>query len=115
MRQPIQTEQSNILSRYHTFVSNTLSTIDPNTPPSKPPIRVTPKTRGNAGKQKNVFIDNQGFPDQSDEFDSLLHNVDGGTILRKRKHPTPSLDSINPHFHAVYDKKLDGEQLHVKH
>jgi hypothetical protein len=87
------------------------STIDPNTPPSKPPIRVTPKTRGNAGKQKNVFIDNQGFPDQSNEFDSLLHNVDGGTILRKCKHPDPSLDSINPRFHAVYDEKLDSKQL----
>jgi hypothetical protein len=111
MRQPIQTKQSNILSRYHTFVSDTPSTIDPNTPPSKPPICVMPKTRCNAGKQKNVFIDNQGFPDQSDEFDSLLHNVDSGTILRKCKHPAPSLDSINPHFHAVYNKKLDGEQL----
>jgi hypothetical protein len=37
--------------------------------------------------------------------------VDGGTILRKRKHPAPPLDAIDPHFHAVYDEKLDGKQL----
>jgi hypothetical protein len=67
--------------------------------------------KSNAGKQKNMFINNQGFPDQSDEFDSLLHNVDGGTILRKRKHPAPSLDAIDPCFHAVYNKKLDNNQL----
>ncbi len=65
----------------------------------------------NSGKQKNVFLDDRGFPDQSNEFDSLLHNVDGGTILRKRKHPAPKLDEINPHFHAIYDEKLHGQQL----
>jgi hypothetical protein len=86
-------------------------TINPTTPPSEPPIRVTPKIRGIAGKQKNVFINDRGFPDQSDEFDSLLHNVDGGTILRKQKHPAPPLDAIDTRFHAVYDKKLDGKQL----
>jgi hypothetical protein len=37
--------------------------------------------------------------------------VDGGTILRKRKHPTLPLDAIDLRFHAVYDEKLDGEQL----
>jgi hypothetical protein len=57
-------------------------------------------------------MDNRGFPDQSDKFDSLLHNVDGGTILCKRKHPAPKLANINPQFHAVYDKKLHGNQLH---
>jgi hypothetical protein len=86
-------------------------TINPTTPPSEPPIRVTPKIRGTAGKWKNVFIDDRGFPDQSNKFNSLLHNVDGGNILRKQKHPAPPLDTIDPRFHAVYDKKLDGEQL----
>jgi hypothetical protein len=70
--------------------------------------------RGTAGKRKNVFIDDRGFPNQSDKFDSLLHNVDGGTILRKRRHPAPSLDAMDPRFHAVYDEKLDGEQLRKK-
>ncbi len=62
-------------------------TINPTTPPSEPPIRVTPKIRGIAGKWKNVFINDRGFPNQSNNFDSLLHNVDRGTILRKKNTP----------------------------
>jgi hypothetical protein len=80
-------------------------------PNLSPPIRVTPKLKGDSGKQKNVFLDDRSFPDQSNEFDSLLHNVDGGTILRKRRPPASKLDKIDPHFHAVYDEKLHGEQL----
>jgi hypothetical protein len=80
-------------------------------PKSKPPIHVTPKLKGNSGKQKNVFLDDRGFPDQSNKFNSLLHNIDGGTILHKRRHPAPKLDEIDPHFHAVYDAKLHGKQL----
>jgi hypothetical protein len=56
-------------------------------------------------------MDDRGFPDQSDEFNSLLHNVNRGTILRKHKHPAPKLDNIDPQFHVVYDNKLHGEQL----
>jgi hypothetical protein len=56
-------------------------------------------------------MDDRGFPDQSDKFDSLLHNVDGGTILRKHKHPSLKLADVDPQFHAVYNKKLHGKQL----
>ncbi len=66
--------------------------------PSAPPIRVTPKMRGNSSKRRNVFMDDRGFPDQSNEFDSLLHNVNGGTILRKHKHPAPKLANITHNF-----------------
>ena len=50
------------------------------------PIRVADKSKGRR-RIKNVFIDDCGFPDQSDEFDVLLHNIDGGPVLRKLKHP----------------------------
>jgi hypothetical protein len=110
-RRSIQIHQSDIPSRNHSSVSNTPPTINPTTPPSEPPICVMPKIRGIARKRKNVFIDDRGFPDQSDKFDSLLHNVDGRTILCKQKHPAPPLDAIDPRFHAVYDEKLDGKQL----
>jgi hypothetical protein len=108
----LQSLQSDPSSRSHIFaadISPALAALD--IPKSEPPIRVTPKMKGNYGKQKNVFLDDRGFPDQSDESDSLLHNVDGGTILRKRRHPAPKLDKINPRFHAVYDEKFYGEQL----
>ena len=53
----------------------------------------------------------RGFPDQSNKFDIILHNVEGGPILRRRKHPAPPLDDIDPRFHAVYDESLHGEKL----
>jgi hypothetical protein len=55
-------------------------------------------------KRQNVFYDDGGYPDQSHDFDVLLHNIDGGTILQKRKHPAPPLDDIDPRFFAVYDQ-----------
>ena len=77
--------------------------------PTGEPIRVARKIRGR--KRPNVFIDDRGFPDQSDEFDTILHNVEGGPILRRRKHPAPPLDDIDPRFHAVYDESLHGDKL----
>jgi hypothetical protein len=38
---------------------------------------------------KNMFINNRGFPDQSDKFDILLHNIDGGPVLQKLNSLTP--------------------------
>jgi hypothetical protein len=58
-----------------------------------------------------VFADNQGFLDQSDEYDSLLHDIDGGTILRKLKHPPPPLDVVDPGFHFPFDEAIHGERL----
>ena len=56
-------------------------------------------------------MDDRGFPDQSDEYDTLLHNVDGGPILRKLKHPAPPLDVHDPSFHFPFDEALHGERL----
>jgi hypothetical protein len=48
---------------------------------------------------QNVFLDNQGFPDQSDEYDHLLHSINGGTVLQKLHHPMPDLNGpINLSF-----------------
>ncbi len=67
---------------------------------------------------KNVFVDDRGFPDQSDEYDTLLHNVDGGPILRKLKHPPPPVDVPDPRF-LPYDESIHGghlrEQLNLSH
>ena len=48
-------------------------------------IRVD-KTKGRR-KVKNLFLDDRGFPDVSDDYDSLLHTIDGGPILRTLKFP----------------------------
>lgn len=81
------------------------------TPPSGPaPIRVTPKPKRRK-RASNVFIDDRGFPDQSDEFDTILHNVSGGPILRKRKHPAPALDDIDPAFASQYVEAQHGAKL----
>ncbi len=60
---------------------------------------------------KNVFIDDRGFPDQSDEFDVLLHNIDGGPVLRKLKHPPPPFGSVDPMFLFPYDESTHGDRL----
>ena len=74
------------------------------------PIRVAAKNKSR-GKLRNAFMDDRGFPDQSDEYDTLLHDVDGGPILRKLKHPAPPLDVHDPSFHFPFDEALHGERL----
>ncbi len=73
------------------------------------PIRVAPRTRGQ--KCRNVFYDNRGFPDQLHDFDVNLHNVDGGSILRWRKHPAPSLYDVDPAFLSTYNESIHGAKL----
>ena len=75
-----------------------------------PPIRVAPKVKSRK-RPRNVFQDDRGYPDQSDELDHLLHDVDGGPILRKRRHLMPSLDDIDPAFNIAYDEQKHGEKL----
>jgi hypothetical protein len=61
--------------------------------------------------RQNVFQDDCGFPDQSHDFNVILHSIDGGNILRKCKHPTPPLDKIDPLFASTYVEKLYGKKL----
>ncbi len=77
------------------------------------PIRVSPKSKCRC-KLRNVFYDDCGFPNQSDEFDHLLHNIDGGVILRKKKHPQPPLGVNNPMFNYKFDDSLQGDKIKSK-
>jgi hypothetical protein len=81
----------------------------PEEPPSTP-IRVAKKTKCHQ-RIKSIFINSRGFPNQSRKFDILLHNIDGGPVLQKLKHPPPALDAINPLFSFWYDKSLHGNSL----
>jgi hypothetical protein len=60
---------------------------------------------------KNVFIDDWGFPNQSDKFNVLLHSIDGGPVLRKLKNPPPPFDSVDPMFLFPYDESMHGDRL----
>ena len=62
-------------------------------------------------KSRNVFYGDRSFPDQSDEFDHLMHNIDGGVILRKKKHPQPPLDVDDPKFNYKFDEALHSKKL----
>ncbi len=83
------------------------------------PIRVAHKPK----RQKrvhNVFYDDRGFPDQSDDYDYLLHSVDGGPVLRKLRHPAPDLDGpVDPSFLLVFNpdvhESLMREELDLSH
>ena len=61
-----------------------------------------------------MFYDNRGFPDESEAYDELLHNIDGGVILRKKKFPTPPLDVEDPAFNWVYSDELHGDKLNTE-
>ena len=68
-----------------------------------------PKTKK---RVHNVFYDNRGFPDQSDEYDYLLHSVDGGPVLRKLRHPAPDLEGpVDPSFLSVFNPDVHESQL----
>ena len=81
----------------------------PTFPPSAEPIRVATRSRGR--KRPNVFYDDRGFPDQSHDFDVILHSIHGGSVLRKRKHPAPALDDVDPAFLSIYDEAKHGSKL----
>jgi hypothetical protein len=40
-----------------------------------------------------------------------MHNIDGGVILRKKKHPQPPLDVDDPEFNYKFDEALHSGQL----
>jgi hypothetical protein len=75
-----------------------------------PPICVADKTK-HRKRSPNVFIDDWGFLDETEHYEALLRNVNGGVILCKLKHPPPSLNKVDPLFFCKYDKAKHGEQM----
>ena len=68
----------------------------------------------------NVFLDDHRFPDQSNDYNHVLHNINGGRILRKLRHPAPALDEdIDPAFYLpfipVKHKELMHKDLDLSH
>ncbi len=59
----------------------------------------------------NVFVDDRGFPNESEYYDNLLHNVNGGPILCKLKHPPPLFNDVDPTFFCAYNESTHCEQL----
>jgi hypothetical protein len=67
-----------------------------------------------------VFLDDRGFPDQSNNYDHLLHSIDGGQVLRKLRHPMPDLNRpINLHFNCPFipaeHKDVMRKQVDLSH
>jgi hypothetical protein len=66
------------------------------------PIRVAPKAKRRKSLL-HVVLDDRGFPDQSNNYDHLLHGMDGGPILRKLRHPQPNLDApLDPLYYLPF-------------
>ena len=42
----------------------------------------------------------------------LLHNIDGGPVLRKLRHPAPSLDESDDPFTFPFSEDLHGNRMH---
>ena len=79
--------------------------------PTLAPICVAPKPKCQK-HNKNVFLDDRGFKDLSDDYDHVLHDVDGGPILHKLRHPAPALDGdTDPAFHAPFVPAKHEDQM----
>ncbi len=66
------------------------------------PIWVAPKPK-RCKHLNNNFLDDRGFPDVSDEYDHMLHDINGGPILRKLCHPRPNLSApVNPLNYSLF-------------
>ena len=103
-----------VLSRLSTVFKSATTNIG--TPPpdiikrSGAPIHhVAGGKRGH--KRPNVFYNDRGFPDQSDDYEYLLYGVDEGRVVRKRKFPAPPLDQIDPTFQCDFIEELHGPKL----
>ncbi len=73
-------------------------------------IRVAPKSKS-PKCTKNVFFDNRGFPDESEDYDICLYNINGGIVLRQNKYATPKLDTID----SLFNNKLDINEQNRRH
>ncbi len=50
-----------------------------------------------------MFLDDRGFPDQSKDYNNVLHGVDSGPILWKLRHPQPDLDApVDPLYYSPF-------------
>ena len=75
------------------------------------PIQVAPKAKQRKCLQ-NVFLDDRGFPDQSDYYDHVLHNIDGGPVWRKLKHPVPDMNApVDPAFFLEFSPNKHKAQM----
>ena len=89
-------------------------TSQPTTPPPGDIIRVATKGKGGRCRIKNVFADDRGYPDLTDDHDTLLHNINGGTVLWKLRHPAPPIDEVDPSFNFAFDESLHGDRLRTQ-
>ena len=76
--------------------------------PLAPPIRVAPKGRrmSPATKRKfrsNTLFDDRGHPDEQTHWESIVPSSSSGRLIRKRLHPAPDIDSVDPTFGEVFE------------
>jgi hypothetical protein len=51
----------------------------------------------------NVFLDDRGFPDQSNDYNIVPHGIDDGKILWKLRHPQPDLTApVDPLYYLPF-------------
>ena len=61
-------------------------------------------------RKRHVFFDDHGYPDPRFDWEEVLP-ISGSSVLRKRLHPAPPLDSIDPAFNTTYNEAIHGEKL----
>ena len=69
------------------------------------------KRKGGRRWIKNVFADDRGYPDQTNDHNNLLHNINGGRVLWKLRHPPLPTSEVGPSFDFLFDEALHGARL----
>ena len=57
-------------------------------------------------------MDDRGYPDQTDDQDTLLHNIEKGPVLWKLRHPPPLINEVDPSFDFPFNDALHSARLH---
>ena len=65
-------------------------------------------------KQKqrpSPLVDDRRFPDHQDSYEFVLSEVTAERLIRKRKHPAPNINSVDPNFDEEFDHSVHGKEL----
>ena len=58
-----------------------------------------------------TLFDDRGHPDEQNHWESMVPTTSSGRLIRKRLHPAPDINSVDPNFGEVFDPVRDGPEL----
>ena len=60
-------------------------------------------------RRPSPLFNDRGFPNPQNSYESMLPEVSAGRLIRKRKHPSPSINSVDPNVGEEFDHNVHGK------